>query len=94
MNKKLVWLAVLVLVLEACMSVKAQRSDFVSDVVEFNTSGWVENAEDVTWSYSSADSPSFVASVNADMTAVLSAGMRVRLTQTTVKYFLVTKVGS
>jgi hypothetical protein len=47
-----------------------------------------------TWSYSSADAPTFVISINADMTAYLSPGMRVKLTQSTVKYFLITGVGS
>lgn len=54
--------------------------------------GWITSEE--TWTYSSADSPTFIASVNADMTAKLSAGCRVKLTQTTDKYFIVTAVGS
>ncbi len=54
--------------------------------------GWVEST--ATWSYSSADSPTFVASVNADMTGLISVGMRIRLVQTTTKYFIVTAVGS
>ena len=54
--------------------------------------GWVSMAQG--WSYSSDDSPTFVASVNADMTNILSPGMRIKLTQTTVKYFIVTAVGS
>lgn len=36
----------------------------------------------------------FVISVNADVTATLCAGMRIKLTQTTTKYFLVTAVGA
>lgn len=47
-----------------------------------------------TWSYSSADAPTFVISINSDMTAKLQVGMRVKLTQTTVKYFIITAVGS
>jgi hypothetical protein len=54
--------------------------------------GWV--AASGTWSYSSADAPTFVISVNADMTATVSAGMRIKLTQTTAKYFIVTAVGA
>lgn len=57
-----------------------------------STDGWVSEAN--TWSYSSADAPSFVASVNADLTGKLSPGMRIKLTQTTVKYFIVTAVGA
>ncbi len=57
------------------------------------TDGWSPDITN-TWSYSSADAPTFVISINADMTAVLSIGMRLRLTQTTVKYFIVTAVGA
>mgnify|MGYP006921390673 FL=1 len=55
-------------------------------------SGWMPGTG--TWSYSSADSPTFVISVNADMTGIISVGMRIKLTQTTVKYFIVTAVGA
>lgn len=54
--------------------------------------GWAADAN--TWSYSSADSPTFVISVNADMTGIVGVGMRIKLTQTTVKYFIVTAVGN
>ncbi len=54
--------------------------------------GWTSNSN--TWSYSSADSPTFVISVNADMTALIGVGDRIKLTQTTVKYFIVTAVGA
>ncbi len=57
-----------------------------------NASGWISDAN--TWSYSSADSPTFVISINADMTAILGVGDRIKLTQTTAKYFIVTAVGS
>src|SRR5512140_1720332 len=48
--------------------------------------GWV--TEGNTWTYSSADGATGIVSVNADLTGVLSPGMRVKLTQTTVKYFI------
>lgn len=54
--------------------------------------GW--NSDANTWTYSSADGPTGVISINADMTGILSAGDRIKLTQTTVKYFIVTVVGS
>jgi len=47
-----------------------------------------------TWSYSSADAPTFIISINADMTSILCPGMRIKLTQTTEKYFIVTAVGA
>lgn len=70
------------------LPVQAQVTTVQTQVAD----GWVADAN--TWTYVSADSPSFVASVNADMTGTISVGMRIRLTQTTVKYFIVTAVGS
>lgn len=54
--------------------------------------GWTAGTG--TWSYSSADSPTFVISINADVTALIGVGQRIKLTQTTVKYFIVTAVGA
>lgn len=54
--------------------------------------GWMPGIG--TWSYSSADSPTFVISINANVTAILSVGMRIKLTQTTTKYFIITAIGS
>ena len=54
--------------------------------------GWLTGSG--TWSYSSADAPTFVISINQDVTGILGVGMRIKLTQTTVKYFIVTAVGS
>lgn len=54
--------------------------------------GWIAGSG--TWSYSSADSPTFVISINADVTALIGVGDRIKLTQTTTKYFIVTAVGS
>lgn len=56
------------------------------------SNGWITSEE--TWSYSSADSPTFIASVNADMTTKISVGTKLWLTQTTSKFFIVTAVGS
>lgn len=52
--------------------------------------GWTEAGE--TWAYASADDPSFTFTVSGDQTAKYSPGMRVKLTQTTTKYFIITKV--
>lgn len=54
--------------------------------------GWISGSG--TWSYSSADSPTFVISINADVTALIGVGDRIKLTQTTAKYFIVTAVGA
>jgi hypothetical protein len=51
--------------------------------------------DDNTWTYSSADDPTFVISVNADMTSRVGVGNRIQLVQSsTTKYFIVTAVGS
>lgn len=54
-------------------------------------SGWI--ASHATWSYSSADAPTFVISINADMTGILGKGMRIQITQSSVNYFIITAVG-
>jgi hypothetical protein len=74
---------------------------FSSGAKVFNTDlnpmllGWI----DFSWfattlAYVSADAPTFVLSVNADVTGVVEPGMRIRLTQTTDKFFIVTAVGA
>lgn len=66
--------------------------DIIGASVNSLYNGWIDVRE--SWSYSSADSPTFVISVPADATQRFSVGMRVKLTQTTVKYFIVTAVSS
>lgn len=57
--------------------------------------GWFDFALfGTTLTWVSTDGPTFVFSINADVTAVVEPGMRVRLTQTTAKYFIVTAVGA
>lgn len=45
-----------------------------------------------TFSYASADAPTFVITPPSDLTGSIEAGMRLKLTQTTVKYFIVTAI--
>ena len=52
--------------------------------------GWLEVYE--TWTYASEDDPTYILTIPGDLTGKYSAGMRVKLTQTTVKYFIITKV--
>jgi hypothetical protein len=54
--------------------------------------GW--NVVSDTWTYASADSPSFVITIPTDGTTKYSVGMRIKVTQTTVKYFIVTAVSA
>jgi hypothetical protein len=51
---------------------------------------WLSTGE--TWTYASADSPTFTFTISGDKSAKYSPGMRIKLTQTTVKYFIITKV--
>ncbi len=55
-------------------------------------SGWIASGE--TWTYASADSPTFTFTVAADVTTKYCPGMRIKLTQTTDKYFIITAVSS
>lgn len=62
-----------------------------SPVFNGNVDGWISANE--TWEYVSADDPTFTFKIaGVDLTSKYSAGMRIKLTQTTVKYFIVTAV--
>ncbi len=52
--------------------------------------GWTDAGE--TWTFASDDDPTFTFYINGDKTSKYSAGMRMKLTQTTAKYFIVTAV--
>lgn len=45
-------------------------------------------------SYSSADAPTFVIGTSSDLSGTISVGCRMRLVQTTTKYFIVTAIDS
>lgn len=55
-----------------------------------NFNGWSPAGE--TWTYASADDPTYTFTISGDQTDKYSAGMRIKLTQTTVKYFIITAV--
>lgn len=57
-----------------------------------SSDGWQDGTG--TWSYSSADSPNFVMSVPDADAALMNVGTRIKLTQTTVKYFGVQSIGT
>ena len=52
--------------------------------------GWIPAGE--TWTYNSAIDPEFTFKISGDKTGKYYPGMRLKLTQTTAKYFIVTKV--
>lgn len=56
-----------------------------------STDGW--NTDNNTWTFLSADAPSYVVSVNANVTGTIGVGMKTQLThQSTTKNFFVTAV--
>ena len=54
--------------------------------------GWISAGE--TWTYASADDPTYTFTVAADVTTKYSVGMKIKLTQGTVKYFIITAVST
>jgi hypothetical protein len=54
--------------------------------------GWI--AITATGTSGTLDAPSFEISFNADMTGLIGLGHKIKITQTTTKYFIVTKVGA
>jgi hypothetical protein len=54
--------------------------------------GWISAGE--TWTYASADDPTYTFTVAADVTTKYSVGMKIKLTQGTVKYFIITAVSA
>lgn len=54
--------------------------------------GWTKITETLT--FGSADSPTFVINTSADTTSYLSVGMKIKMTQGTVKYFIITAITS
>jgi hypothetical protein len=54
------------------------------------TDGWVDAG--VTWTYASADAPSYTFTVGSNVTGTYFAGYRVKFTQTTIRYAIITKV--
>jgi len=67
---------------------KVQKVNLLKGLVPEN--GWIPAGE--TWTYNSADDPTYTFTISGDKTDKYSAGMRIKLTQTTVKYFIITKV--
>lgn len=76
-----------VLTWNGAMWVPAPSSGGVAGV---DPSGWL--AAEETWTYASSDSPTFTFTVPGDNSTKYYPGMRIKLTQTTVKYFIITGV--
>lgn len=52
--------------------------------------GWISVSG--SWAYASADAPTFTITVPSGASSIYGVGMRIKLTQTTVKYFIITAV--
>lgn len=72
------------------LNITRSSSGATLSLASSNSDGWT--AADETWTYASADDPSFTFTVSGDKTDKYSPGMRIKLTQTTKKYFLITSV--
>lgn len=62
------------------------------DIEPITTSGWIPVTETIT--YVSADAPNYVVGTSADMTGKISVGMKVKLTHSTTKYFIVVAISA
>lgn len=60
------------------------------DIVDGTALGWIPSGE--TWTYASADDPTYTFTISGDKTAKYYAGMKIKLTQTTDRYFIITAV--
>lgn len=67
---------------------KVQKVNLLKGLVPEN--GWIPAEE--TWTYAGADDPTFTFTISGDKTGKYSVGMKIKLTQTTVKYFIITAI--
>lgn len=76
------------------MSIKTYipRDSFYKEIDREDSGGWIFANE--TWVYASTDSPTFTFTIASDVTTKYSVGQRIKLTQTTVKYFIITAVST
>lgn len=72
------------------LSITRSSSGATLSLANTNTDGW--NAANETWTYASSDAPSYTFTVSGDDTGKYSPGMRVKLTQTSTEYFIITAV--
>ena len=73
-------------------AVKTSTVGAINEVYDTTDNGWISARATLT--YASASAPTFVCNVNTDLTTRISVGMKIKLTQTTTKYFFVTAITS
>lgn len=71
-------------------AVKTSTVGAINEVYDTTDNGWISARATLT--YSSADAPTFVCNTSIDLTTRISVGMKIKLTQTTTKYFFVTAI--
>ena len=64
--------------------------DGLETVTNNVNNGWI--SLNGTFTYSSANSPTFVVTTSVDLTGIVGLGMRIKLTQATTQYFIVTAI--
>jgi hypothetical protein len=64
----------------------------INEVYDSTDNGWINTRATLT--YSSTSGQNFVCSTSIDLTPRVSVGMKIKLTQTTTKYFYVTSITS
>ena len=97
------WLTAITSAISAlpAVPVKATGSELIAgtDDTKFATAlglqsvlatGWVSSS--ASWAYASADAPTFTITVPSGAASLYGVGMKIKLTQTTVKYFIITNV--
>lgn len=65
---------------------QVKRNQIDTDIIN----GWISANE--AWTYASADAPTFVITVPSGAASKYNVGDKIKLTQTTVKYFIITAI--
>lgn len=71
-------------------AVKTSTVGAINEVYDTTDNGWISARATLT--YASASGQNLVCTTNIDLTSRISVGMKIKLTQTTTKYFFVTAI--
>lgn len=73
-------------------AVKTSTVGAINEVYDTTDNGWISARATLT--YASASAPTFVCNTSINLSTRISVGMKIKLTQTTTKYFFVTAITS
>ena len=59
---------------------------------QYSSNGWIPDPN--TWTFSSSDAPTYIVSINADVTAYIGLGMRIKVADSGEQMGIVTAVGA